>query len=261
MGDVLLNAKARLLNNKTFPLGIAVVPFIIPPTGNEKHFTGNGKITGGGKLVVDTRRIGDRFSFALNAGGQARDSVKLNPGAAIIGHRFLYGAGMNAELAKPVQLVAEVNGWTPFSDFFKSQNRNLEIDGALRLLPGAKRRTQLTFGGGAGLQKEAGVPDWHVLFFSAFRIPEEEAPILQAALPPPVKEEIITTNEIHFAFNKAVIRPESYKILDGIFVGIQGRPEIESVRVEGHTDSVGSDVFNQTLSEKACRCGSQFPHQ
>ncbi len=251
MGDMLLNFKARLLNNENFPVGIALVPFITFPTGNESHFVGNGKITGGAKLVVDTRRIADRVSFAINAGGQARDSVTLNPGVATIGHQFLYGAAVNVEIAKPVQLVAEVNGWTPFSDFFKSQNRNLQLDGGLRILPGEKRRVSMTIGGGAGLQKQAGVPDWHAFTTLAYRFPKKEVSSPpQMAVTPPVKEEVITTNEIHFAFNKAVIRPESYRVIDEILNSIRGRSEVESIRVEGHTDSVGSDLYNEELSER-----------
>lgn len=58
-----------------------------------------------------------------------------------------------------------------------------------------------------------------------------------------------STSAIQFDTNKANIKPESYGYLNllGAFL-----KQDESIRVEitGHTDSVGSDAENQTLSEK-----------
>src|SRR5262249_53365641 len=72
----------------------------------------------------------------------------------------------------------------------------------------------------------------------------------EEAAPPPPKEEVIRTNKIHFEFNKAVIKPSSYPILDNIVSILKSRSDVESVRVEGHTDSKGSELYNQRLSEK-----------
>jgi len=260
MGDILLNLKIRLANNATSPVGLALVPFITFPTGNSSHFVGNGKITGGGKLVMDTMKIADRVSFAVNAGTQIRSAVTFSPGATTIGNQFLYGAGMNVEVAKPVQFIAEVNGSTPFNNFFKSHNRDLEIDGALRFLPGEKHRVELTAGGGTGLLKEAGSADWRIFTTLAYRFPGGKTSIPAPAMAPApeVKEEIITTNKIHFAFNKAIIRSESYRVIEEILAGIQGRPEVENVRIEGHTDSIGSDTYNQKLSEERANAVRTF---
>lgn len=260
-GDIALDAKIRLANNKSSPIGLALVPFITFPTGSDEHFVGNGKFTGGGKLVLDTARISDRVSFSVNAGGQFRDKATLSPGAQEIGHQFLYGAGVNVGIAKSVQFVAEATGWTPFGDFFKSNNRNLSLDGALKILPGEKHRVQLIAGGGMGLMKEAGVPDWRTFVTLAYHRPtEKEAPApevvtVEVPVPYPVvvetpQEEVISTQDIHFAFNKALVQPESHRVLDGILLKIQNKPEVEKVRIEGHTDSVGSDEYNLQLSEQ-----------
>ncbi|QQR80169.1 MAG: OmpA family protein [Deltaproteobacteria bacterium] len=253
MGDVGVNLKARLLDNDVFPIGIALVPFMTIPTGNSNHYAGNGKITGGGIVVLDTKRIGDRVSFSVNAGSQFRHEVTLAPTSRTIGHQFLYGGGMNVALAKPVQAIAEVNGSTTFDNFFGSHNRDIEINGGTRFLPGGDDNSvAFTVGGGAGLMKDMpGAPDWRVFSTISYHRPNKKdlAPVAEAASAP-IKEEVITTNQIHFAFGKAVIRPESYRILEGILSNIKVRPEVETVRVEGHTDSVGSDEANQKLSEK-----------
>ncbi len=255
MGDVNVNLKARLLDNKKLPIGVALVPFVTIPTGNEQHLIGNGKFTGGGLLVVDTKRMFDRVSLSLNAGGQVRQDVALTAGTTIE-DQFLYGAGVNVAVAKTVQLIAEVDGWTTFNNFYDENNRNLEVNGALRLTPGEKQRFAITAGGGTGLHDGAGAPDWRVFTTVSYRNPREEE-----ELPPPaepLKEEVITTNKIHFAFNKSTIRPASYSIIENILAEIQGRPEVQSIRIEGHTDSVGSDEYNQKLSEERANAVRMF---
>lgn len=247
-GDIMVDLKARIIDSEKSGIGLALVPFITFPTGSDSHFVGEDTITGGGKLVVDTKRIGDRVSFALNAGGQVRDDIQLSPGAARMSDQFLYGAAANVELAKPVQLIAEVSGSTPFNNFFNDNNNNLEVDGAIRFLPGENRNLQITAGGGAGLMQQAGVPDYRIFTTLALRFPKEKVVVARIAQPEPVREIVISTNDIHFAFDKATIHPSSYPLLDKIFHDIQSQSEVKSVRVEGHTDNIGSDDYNQKLS-------------
>lgn len=249
-GDIMVNLKARIIDSEKAGIGLALVPFITFPTGSDGHFVGEGTITGGGKLVVDSKRIGDKVSFAVNAGAQIRDDIQLSPGTASMGDQFLYGAAVNVEVAKPVQLIAELNGSTPFNNFLNDHNNNLEIDGAVRFLPGENRNLQITAGGGFGLMQQAGVPDYRIFTSVALRFPKEKAEAAHIAQAEPVKEIVISTSDVHFAFNKAVIRATSYPLLDKIFNDIQSRSEVQSVRVEGHTDNIGSDTYNQKLSVK-----------
>ncbi len=53
--------------------------------------------------------------------------------------------------------------------------------------------------------------------------------------------------KIHFAFNKAVIRPTSFWILDQVAKVLEDYPNI-TLSIEGHTDSKGSKRYNQKLS-------------
>ncbi|MBD3286628.1 OmpA family protein [candidate division WOR-3 bacterium] len=57
-----------------------------------------------------------------------------------------------------------------------------------------------------------------------------------------------TLHNIHFDFNKSTIKPESYPVLDEAAKILKENPSIR-VEIQGHTDSVGSDEYNQTLSE------------
>lgn len=57
--------------------------------------------------------------------------------------------------------------------------------------------------------------------------------------------------ETLFAFDKAVLRPEGKKTLDDEVVAkMKEHPEVEVILVTGYTDRIGSDKYNQKLSEK-----------
>ena len=63
------------------------------------------------------------------------------------------------------------------------------------------------------------------------------------------EEQIITLEPIYFDFDRETIKPVSYPILDSVAQVMAERPGIV-VRVEGHTDSFGSDAYNQDLAER-----------
>lgn len=60
---------------------------------------------------------------------------------------------------------------------------------------------------------------------------------------------VITLKGVYFDFNKATIRPESYSVLDDAAKILTDNPKI-TVEIQGHTDSEGSDSYNQKLSEQ-----------
>lgn len=64
--------------------------------------------------------------------------------------------------------------------------------------------------------------------------------------PPPAKKKIVLRG-VHFDFDKAVIRADARPVLDEA-VSILKREGGIAVIAEGHTDSVGTDAYNQGLS-------------
>ena len=71
----------------------------------------------------------------------------------------------------------------------------------------------------------------------------------------PAENEIAVrlTNDILFDFNSFALRPESRDTLRELANNFRQYPD-EEISVEGHTDNVGSDDYNQRLSEQ--RAGS-----
>ncbi|KAA0014659.1 OmpA family protein [Billgrantia pellis] len=89
----------------------------------------------------------------------------------------------------------------------------------------------------------------------ADRTPEPE-PVAEPAPTPapepaPVTEfETVTLDsEVTFAFDSAEIRPEAHRTLDEVATTLRENPDLR-VRIEGHTDSIGSAQYNQDLSQR-----------
>ena len=55
---------------------------------------------------------------------------------------------------------------------------------------------------------------------------------------------------IRFAFDSAQVLPESMPALEAVASGIKLAGPKARILIEGHTDAVGSDAYNLTLSEK-----------
>jgi outer membrane protein OmpA-like peptidoglycan-associated protein len=68
-----------------------------------------------------------------------------------------------------------------------------------------------------------------------------------------VQGQVMSFANIYFDSGSATLKPESYPVLDGIADLLKANPSAR-VEVGGHTDSDGSESFNQDLSER--RAGS-----
>ena len=61
-------------------------------------------------------------------------------------------------------------------------------------------------------------------------------------------KEIRITQQIHFEFNKATIKPDSFAILDAVADVLKANSKI-TLEVQGHTDNVGGAAYNKKLSQ------------
>jgi OOP family OmpA-OmpF porin len=80
-----------------------------------------------------------------------------------------------------------------------------------------------------------------------------DEPVAQAAppveAPPPSGTEIVELRGTHFAFDSAKLTAEGESILDQAVEVMNKHPQI-NVRIEGNTDSVGSDAYNMGLGQR-----------
>jgi len=76
--------------------------------------------------------------------------------------------------------------------------------------------------------------------------PPPPPPVAQAPPPPPVKKKIVLRG-VNFDFDKYNIRPDAMPILDEAARTLKEYGDI-TISVDGHTDSIGSDAYNEKLS-------------
>ncbi|MFT3925896.1 MAG: OmpA family protein [Myxococcales bacterium] len=70
--------------------------------------------------------------------------------------------------------------------------------------------------------------------------------------------QILILEPVQFALNSAHILPASFDMLNEIAAVLKAHPEIEKLSIEGHTDSQGSDLRNQVLSEERAQSVREY---
>jgi len=63
------------------------------------------------------------------------------------------------------------------------------------------------------------------------------------------KDKIEIKQQVHFATNRSKVLPDSYELLNQVAEVMKDYPDIKKLKVEGHTDSVGSHAHNMVLSQ------------
>jgi OmpA-OmpF porin, OOP family len=63
---------------------------------------------------------------------------------------------------------------------------------------------------------------------------------------------------INFEYDRAVIKPDSYYILDAVVAAMNGNPDYQLIEVQGHTDERGDDAYNMDLSERRAAAVMQY---
>ena len=76
-----------------------------------------------------------------------------------------------------------------------------------------------------------------------------EAPMAPVPAPKPAAQKVTLAADALFDFDKAVLRPEGKATLDGLMVKVKDI-KLEVIIAVGHADRIGSDKYNQSLSER-----------
>lgn len=79
--------------------------------------------------------------------------------------------------------------------------------------------------------------------------PKDNLTRLQAP-PPPLKPDTLKLGDVLFDFNKAELNPGATTMLGAFFQNKEDNSTIDSIYIEGHTDSLGSDERNTLLSRQ-----------
>ncbi|HET7549457.1 MAG TPA: OmpA family protein [Usitatibacter sp.] len=79
--------------------------------------------------------------------------------------------------------------------------------------------------------------------------PEAPAPTPAKPAPSSVRQSVVIQADALFDFDKSVVRPDGKKAIDEALDKLNG-VDLEMVIATGHTDSIGTERYNQKLSER-----------
>ena len=86
-----------------------------------------------------------------------------------------------------------------------------------------------------------------------------DEPVVPTPAPVLVEKQFSLDSDVLFEFNKATLKPEASQALDNLFAQIlAANPKDGVATVIGHTDRIGSDTYNQSLSEQRARSVADY---
>lgn len=239
IGDVTLYGKIRRPLTEYFSVGAGME--LTTPNGPVNKGFGTGQV--GVNPVVSARYQQGRVGVGANVGFNF-----YNHGVPDV---FNYGAEVilrgNAMFSLRTEIAGRVFNefGVRYDDLQILPGLDVQISDNITIRPTGMvggTNTSLDWGIGAGLVYAFTAP---TLQMPTAPPPPPPAPV--AAPPPPLAKEKIILRGVHFAFNKATIRPEDMPILDQAAETLKEHGEV-TVTVEGNTDNIGSDEYNQKLS-------------
>lgn len=262
IGDLTIEAKARMLDSCADCVGLAIAPFMTIPTGNDTHYAGDPGVGGGVRLALEGK-LGRRFGLALNAGYRAGRKVHLNN--IEYQQRLLLGGGFEVNLNRGVDITGEVNADSALNKLFT--DRDLNPTEAMAGVKWDIEKTGVTLRAGGGTCLVCGVKgskiraalgiDYRVNTKKMKRLDEEAQNICAAkfAKPaeeiivvPPAAEADIQIRPIYFAYGGFGLGPKMHAALDEAIAAMNAIPWARIVVVGGHTDDVGLPRANEKLS-------------
>ena len=205
-------------------------------------------------LLLLAFNLGYRFA---NTGGTIP-----NTGVSPLGDQLLYSAALSYQhLPWDTTLILELFG----SDFTETKSHSLPTDrklNNLELLAAARKMVlpKLSVVGGLSTETHHGFasPDLRIFVGAQWLVGPLNEPAALVPAPTPIVETVyedvptenIILSSIVFNTKKSTMTPASRASMDKPLAQLTANKEsIRLIIVEGHADSVGSDSFNQTLSE------------
>lgn len=262
VGDVRLQLKWRPFENVPFVDGVAILGFFDVPSGNSDDFFGESRLAGGVKAI--TQKTFGKQEVGLHLGTFVRrpeDVISSNRVLLSVGSEMTYGVGWRWAFSPQLwALASHLWGSTDFSGEITSP---IELDfGVLKQFKDFPIEASL--GLGFGLNKGYGNPTYRLIAALNFvsnrpsktsLMRSQEIESLKAKL---VEKEIVILQPIQFEVGKTTLLENSYDVLREVVQLLQENQKIQKLRVDGHTDSDGSEHANLELSWKRARVVRKF---
>ncbi len=79
-----------------------------------------------------------------------------------------------------------------------------------------------------------------------------------APAPKPVKMTVSLSADAFFDFDKSNLKPAGKAELDKLVADMKTKVRVDSIDIVGHTDSKGTDAYNQRLSERRANAAKEY---
>jgi outer membrane protein OmpA-like peptidoglycan-associated protein len=209
--------------------------------------------TGGGPAynleIAYDRMLNPKMAWAINIGHRW-----MMPGVQITGspivplkNQFIFSTAINYLISSAnTKLVSEIFGSVPVSGGSSFETRT---NTSLEIIAGVKHALNDNFaihgGLGTGLTKGVSSPDWR--FYAGMNY--TFGPLWKPAPIERLKDRFILKN-IVFEYDSDQMIGNYREVLAEIVDHIKALPSYKIINIEGHTDSIGNEEYNQKLSQK-----------
>jgi len=276
LGDLGVHAKAQLVDSRTHAIGAAVIARAYLPTATGANAVPGDRVIPELDAVLDAAF--GRARVAVNAGARWREAmagtelpVGIAAAIAIAPRKLEVIGEVQKSLQAPgdnLSALAGVKVYLANSSYLTlGAGRGLASDGAsdVRAMIG------IVFEPRAAQAATAHIPDDTYPYEPE---PSTPAPApdrdgdtvpdgLQSCAAEPTAEgcvdlssvvdvgsSLVVLKPINFEFDKAVIAPDSFGILDAVARSLVQNPDIQRVEIGGHTDECGDAAYNLDLSDR-----------
>ena len=253
LGDIMLTGIYNFIQPETNKLniGFSVMPFFSFPSGNGSDFIGDAHVTAGFLLIGDIQQ--GRHYGGLNLGFRFRETESfLN---LDIASELLYTAAYHINIIPDYAFdgFVELNGSTVLKDFFKDELQS-PVEMRLGVNKGFLQDNVLKakIFAGVGLGSGYGNPDvrvgFHVSYDHLLPRTREVIKIVESKIQKIEKE--LKELTIYYPTDGAKVDPFYDVKIAAIAQILKENPSLGPLYIIGHTDDVGSNAYNQRLSEK-----------
>ena len=194
----------------------------------------------------------NNVDYSLPAPFDVKDSSRTSlMGSLGLGMQYLFSDsfGLQADLRHQISRggvkVVDTSTGQKFSDSGSIGNTLFNLGGVFR------------FGAPAPVVAEA-APEPAPIAAAPEPMPEPAPAPAPAPACEPTNETISVGAEKLFGFDKAALKEEGKAALDEAAAKIKANPEIKAVIVTGHTDRIGSDAYNQKLSDRRAKVVADY---
>ncbi len=264
------NLKFNIIEKQSFGLGVDVSANYNQVENNP--FTGEGAdATFHLQLLLDFA-LSSSSKLALNFGYRGRDNgsnLDDFPRIETINNQLIFDIGFRHKFSHSFRMIAEIYGAAPLkSGDFESERKVQSAELILALRKDFMRSLNLKtyFGVGTELMHGLFTPDWRAFLGLNYTVNWDanrsqsvrRAPLVinraPAYIPPPTRSRpaaVITIKDVVFKLNSdQILLGKAYRDLNRVANKVKSISNFTRLEIGGHTCNLGSDAYNQNLSQR-----------